>query len=511
MSVSLRLDIRQSQSLVMTPQLQQAIKLLQLGNLDLAAYVEQELEQNPFLEKREEAGDRDPDRGSPDQPNGLAGDDGSSHLSGSPDFVTDDQASGDGWSGSGEDGWRDVEREAPLNGVDTQSVIDSFGYVGRGGSMAFDDEVDSLENRASRPMSLREHLLEQIHISMPDGPERLIAHHLIDLVDDDGYLRGDLDNVASLIGCDPDVAEAVLAKLQQCDPPGVCARSLKECLALQLRDLDRFDPAMETLINHLELLARAEIGQLQKICGVLADDIPDMIAEIKSLNPKPGQGFVEQPVDAVVPDIFILPMPSGWRVELNTATLPKLIINNEYHVQIRKDAADAKAKEYVSERIQSANWLIKALDQRARTVLKVTEAVVERQGDFLTYGVSHLKPLVLRDIAEAIEMHESTVSRATADKFVATPRGTYPFKYFFSNALPSADGEGGHAAEAIRQKIKQLIDREKPDAVLSDDQVVNLLRAEGVSIARRTVAKYRESLSIPSSVQRRREKSLRLA
>jgi RNA polymerase sigma-54 factor len=204
-------------------------------------------------------------------------------------------------------------------------------------------------------------------------------------------------------------------------------------------------------------------------------------------------------------------MPGGWRVELNTATLPKLIVNNDYHIMIRKNADDARAKEYINERFQSANWLIKALDQRARTVLKVTEAVVERQSDFLTYGVSHLKPLVLRDIAAAIDMHESTVSRATADKFVATPRGVYPFKYFFSNALPSADGEGGHAAEAIRQKIRQLIDQEKPDQVLSDDQIVSLLRADGVSIARRTIAKYRESLAIPSSVQRRREKSLKLA
>ena len=236
-----------------------------------------------------------------------------------------------------------------------------------------------------------------------------------------------------------------------------------------------------------------------------------MIAEIKALNPRPGQGFADQPVDAVVPDIFIFPMPGGWRVELNTATLPKLIVNNDYHTQVRRNTGDAKAKEYIAERFQSANWLIKALDQRARTVLKVTEAVVERQGEFLIHGVSHLKPLVLRDIAAAIDMHESTVSRATADKFVATPRGTYPFKYFFSNALPSADGEGGHAAEAIRQKIRKLVDDEQPDGVLSDDQIVSLLRADGVSIARRTVAKYRDSLSIPSSVQRRREKSLRLA
>ncbi len=506
MSASLRLDLRQSQSLVMTPQLQQAIKLLQLGNLELAAYVEQELEQNPFLEKREDAAEPP---GEP--PSAAPGDDGAGALSGTPDFVTNDQVSGEGWSGSGEDGWSKAEHDAPLPGVAVEHVSDSFGYVGRGGSMAFDDDGESLESRSTRPKSLREHLIEQMLLDLSSGPERLIAHHLIDLVDEAGYIRGDLDDLVTRLGCDPDLAGEVLAKLQRFDPPGVCARSLKECLALQLRDRNRLDPAMEILLDHLDALAKAEFTQLHRLCGVLPDDIPEMIMEIKALNPKPGLGFAEAPIDAVVPDIFIFPMPSGWRVELNTATLPKLIVNNDYHIHVRKTTSDAKSKEYVSECLQSANWLVKALDQRARTVLKVTEAVVEKQGDFLTYGVSHLKPLVLRDIAVAIDMHESTVSRATADKFVATPRGTYPFKYFFSNALPSADGEGGHAAEAIRQKIRELVDAEEPGRVLSDDQIVALLRENGVSIARRTVAKYRESLSIPSSVQRRREKSLKLA
>lgn len=506
MSTSLRLDLRQSQSLVMTPQLQQAIKLLQLGNLELTTFVEQELEQNPFLEKREDAAEP---LGEP--PSAAAGDNGDGALSGTPDFVTNEQVNGEGWSGSGEDGWNKAEHEAPLPGVGVEHVSDSFGYVGRGGSMSFDDDGEGLESRSSRPKSLQEHLIEQMLLDLQSGPERLIAHHLIDLVDEAGYIRGDLDEVVTRLGCNPDLAGEVLAKLQRFDPPGVCARSLKECLALQLRDRNRLDPAMEILLDHLDALARADVAQLHRICGVMADDIPDMISEIKALNPKPGLGFAEAPIDAVVPDIFIFPMPSGWRVELNTATLPKLIVNNDYHIQVRKGVDDAKAKEYVSERFQSANWLIKALDQRARTVLKVTEAVVERQGDFLTYGVSHLKPLVLRDIAAAIDMHESTVSRATADKFVATPRGTYLFKYFFSNALASTDGEGGHAAEAIRQKIKQLIDAEAPGGILSDDQIVGLLRATGVSIARRTVAKYRESLAIPSSIQRRREKSLKLA
>jgi RNA polymerase sigma-54 factor len=505
MSVSIRLDLRQSQSLVMTPQLQQAIKLLQLGNLELSAYVQQELEQNPFLERQDEPGDRVPDS------TATSGDDGSATLSGTPDFVTEEGASGDGWSGSSEDGWSESEKNAPIAGVGVEHVADGFAYVGRGGTMSFDDENDSLENRATRPKTLHEHLIEQMVLDLPDGPERLIAYHLIETVDDSGYLRGELDDIVARLGCDLSVAEEVLQRLQRLDPPGICARSLKECLALQLRERDRLDPAMVILLDHLDSLAKADVAQLHKICGVLPDDIPEMIAELKALNPKPGMGLADAPIDAVVPDLFILPVADGWRVELNTATLPKLIVNNDYHTIVRKNLRSSEGKEYVNERYQAANWLIKALDQRARTVLKVAEAVVERQDAFLMHGVTHLKPLVLRDIAEAIEMHESTVSRATADKFVATPRGNYPFKYFFSNALPGADGEGGHAAEAIRQKIKQLIDDELPEKVLSDDQIVSILRGKGISIARRTVAKYREALLIPSSVQRRREKSLGLA
>ena len=268
MSTSLRLDLRQSQSLVMTPQLQQAIKLLQLGNLELTAYVEQELEQNPFLEKRSEEAAPEPER-----PPESGGDDGSGVLSGTPDFVTDDRTAGDAWSGSDEDGWNEVGRDAPLAGMGVESVADSFGYVGRGGSMSFDDDGDSLEARASRPKSLKEHLVEQMLIDLPDGPERLIAHHLIDLVDDTGYIRGDLDDIVDRIGCDGDLALEVLKKLQRFDPPGVCARSLKECLALQLSDRDRLDPAMEILLDHLDRLARADVAQLHRLCGVLPEDI----------------------------------------------------------------------------------------------------------------------------------------------------------------------------------------------------------------------------------------------
>jgi RNA polymerase sigma-54 factor len=508
MSLSLRLDLRQSQSLVMTPQLQQAIKLLQLSNLELAAYVEGELEQNPLLERQVEPEPAGPDVAPDLTPDEVASAGGAEHeLNGSLDLTAAGEP-GDGWSGSPDDGWPEPVPERELAGLGVSGVVP----FGRGGSTDFGDQAMDLEARLSRPKTLREHLIEQLQLDCPAGPERLIGLHLIDLLDDAGYLREELDAVAGRLGCPSPQLEAVLARLQQFDPPGVFARSLEECLALQLRDRDRLDPAMAALLDRLDLLAQAEFPALIRACGVLPDDLPEMIAELKALNPKPGLAFAQDPIEAVVPDIFVLPTPSGgWRVELNSATLPKVLVNRAYHTELTRQTTDKRAREYVSERFQSANWLVKALDQRARTVLRVAEAVVARQLPFLEHGVHHLRPLVLRDIAAATELHESTVSRATADKYVATPRGNFPFRYFFSNALPGTDGDASHSAEAIRQQMKAMIEREEPDNVLSDDQLVAALRAAGVAIARRTVAKYRESLGIPSSVQRRRTKALRLA
>jgi RNA polymerase sigma-54 factor len=502
MSLSLRLDVRQTQGLVMTPQLQQAIKLLQLSNLELQAFVERELEQNPFLEVAEDGGGRAEGDGAaplePSRPDALDG----------QPVIDGEATAGDGWSGASEDGWADTRAEALPNGLG----IGRLEPVGRGGSTDFADEDDDVAGRLSRPKSLQEHLLEQLQLDLPDGPERMIGVHLIDLVDDAGYIRDDLGEVAARLGCSPEQVDAVLARLQQFDPAGVCARSLRECLALQLRDLGRLDPAMQALLDHLDLLAQLDLKGLVQVCGVLPDDLPEMIAELKALNPKPGLAFAHESAPPVVPDIFVYPVTGGaWRVELNSATLPRLLVNTAYYGEVAGRRHDKRDKEYLNERFQSANWLTKALDQRARTVLKVAEAVVARQLPFLARGVHHLRPLVLRDIAEATGLHESTVSRATADKYIATPRGNFPFKYFFSNALPGTAGEPSHAAEAIRQQIKVLIEREASQQVLSDDQIVEILRADGVAIARRTVAKYRESLGLPSSVQRRRTKALRLA
>jgi RNA polymerase sigma-54 factor len=280
---------------------------------------------------------------------------------------------------------------------------------------------------------------------------------------------------------------------------------------LQLREANRLDPAMAALLDHLDLLVEADMATLARRCGIAEDDLPEMIAEIKALYPKPGLAYASEPIAAVVPDIFVQRTADGWRVELNATTLPRVLINHNYYVELCRQATDKPAKAYLSERLQSANWLLKALDQRARTLLKVAEAVVAHQLPCLEHGVHHLRPLLLRDIAEITDLHESTVSRATADKYLATPRGNFPFRYFFSNALPAVAGGAGHAAEAIRQQIKAMIDREEPANVLSDDQIVEALRRTGVAIARRTVAKYREALAIPSSVQRRRAKALGLA
>jgi RNA polymerase sigma-54 factor len=505
MSLSLRLDVRQSQALVMTPQLQQAIKLLQLGNLELSTYVQGELEQNPFLERQEESAEPAPEPPAPEQPGAeLARE---STLSGAPD-MTPHQDAADVWSTAPDEGWADPAGEQGSGWLD----LAGSGPGGRARSNNFDDVRFDVEARLSRPKSLREHLVEQLQVDLPPGPERIIGMHLIDLVDEGGYLVGDLGEVATRLGCAPAEVEAVLARLQHLDPPGVLARSVKECLALQLRDADRLDPAMQALLDHLDLLVQGDLDRLQKTCGVLPDDLPEMIAELKALNPKPGLAFVHEVVETLVPDVFVLPTPGGsWRVELNAATLPRVLVNTTYYAELSGRTVDKRDKEYLAERFQSASWLVKALDQRARTVLRVAEAVVARQMGFLNHGVQQLRPMVLRDIAEATEMHESTISRATADKYVATPRGNFPFKYFFSNALPGTSGEVSHAAEAIRHQVKTMIEREHPERVLSDDQIVVALRARGVSIARRTVAKYRESLAIPSSVERRRSKALRLA
>jgi RNA polymerase sigma-54 factor len=327
------------------------------------------------------------------------------------------------------------------------------------------------------------------------------------MVDEAGYLGGELDNVADKLGCSLARVAAVLDILQTFDPAGVFARTLTECLAIQLKDRNRYDPAMQALVQNLALLAKADFASLRKLCGVNEEDLADMIAEIRNLNPKPGLAFGSSLVQPIVPDVYVRPAPDGsWQVELNSDTLPKVLVNQRYYTQVSKTTRNDKDKSYLTECLQTATWLVRALDQRAKTILKVSGEIVRQQDAFFARGVEHLRPLNLKTVAEAIGMHESTVSRVTANKYMATTRGIFELKYFFTSSIAASDGGEAHSAEAVRHRIRQLIDAENARDILSDDAIVDMLREVGIDIARRTVAKYREAMRIPSSVQRRREK-----
>jgi len=487
MSLSQRLDVRQSQSLVMTPQLQQAIKLLQMSNQELGEFVAQEIEQNPLLERGDDAPvDRLAENVSTDEGREAevsVNSDSTAPLSGEELGTT----------------------PVAEDGVWEQEGYDGPAAAGHSGSFDGDD-FDAAENVAAGP-SLREHLLGQIHVDFIDATERMIAVALVEMLDEAGYLPANLDLVRAQLGASAEMFERVIQQLQRLDPPGIFARSLQECLAIQLREKDRLDPAMQLLLQHLDLVAKRERGALMKLCRVDAEDLAEMIAEIRALNPKPAMAFTSDVAPPITPDVMLRPQPGGgWHVELNAENLPRVLVNERYYTQVQKATRAKPDKDYLSERWQQANWLVKALHQRATTILKVAAEIVRRQDDFFVHGVQHLRPLILRDIAEAVEMHESTVSRVTQHKYIATPRGLFELKYFFSAAIATTGGETMVSAVAVRDRIKALIDAESVKAILSDDKITAMLRAEGIDVARRTVAKYRESLAIPSSSQRRREK-----
>ena len=369
----------------------------------------------------------------------------------------------------------------------------------------------NLEAFVSVETTLSDHLAEQVVLTITDPARRMIGQYLIDLVDEAGYLNGDLALVAEKLGAPVGEVDIVLTILQGFDPPGVCARNLTECLAIQLKERNRFDPAMQALVAHLDLLAKRDLAALRRLCGVGEEDLTDMIGEIRKLNPKPGLAFGSVQMQPIVPDVFVRSGPNGgFAIELNSDTLPKVLVNQTYHAELAKTAKDDKDKSYFADCLQTATWLMRALDQRAKTILKVSTEIVRQQDAFFLHGVQHLRPLNLKTIADAIGMHESTVSRVTANKYMATNRGIFELKYFFTSAIASADGGEAHSAEAVRHRIKQLIDAETPDYVLSDDTIVEKLREAGIDIARRTVAKYREAMRIASSVQRRREKQTSL-
>lgn len=493
----------------MTPQLLQAIKLLQLSHLDLTTYVENELERNPLLER--DAGDEPPvtndSEGSEDTAAEARGEPDDAWAS--EEFETSRAALETNLDTDLESVFPDEPSAASQQLTAEPAASLDWSSVGPGGR---DSGGYSLEAFATAEPTLADHLAEQLALATSDPAIRLIGQYLLDLVNEAGYLTGDTAEVADKLGAAPENVESVLALLQTFSPPGVCARNLSECLAIQLKERDRYDPAMQALVARLDLVAKRDFAELRRCCGVGDEDIIDMIAEIRRLDPKPGLRFGTTVVQPVVPDVFVRPGPDGsWIVELNSDTLPKVLVNQTYYAQVANRTKNATDKSYLGDCLQSATWLVRALDQRAKTILKVATEIIRQQDAFLALGVEHLRPLNLKTVAEAIGMHESTVSRVTANKSMATPRGTFELKFFFTSAIAAADGGEAHSAEAVRHRIRQLIDAESASDVLSDDTIVDRLRAAGIDIARRTVAKYREAMRIPSSVQRRRDKKMQAA
>ncbi len=491
MAIGPRLDLRQSQSLVMTPQLQQAIKLLALSNLEIETFIGEALESNPLLEI---------DAAGPELPVAEETPDvRRTTLETSPvdQLVSEGRAADD----------RPLDIDQTALDRDRDTGDGEWGAEIRIGP-AGDDGPD-IDERGEGAKDLATHLHDQIGAQARDPRLTFIARYLIDQLDEAGYLPVTLREVAGELGVAVAEAEAALTLLQSLDPTGVGARSLGECLALQAIEADRHDPCMARLLENLDLLARGELPRLKRMCGVDDEDFADMLAELRSYDPKPGLRFNTGGGDPVVPDILLAPRSDGgWDISLNQATLPRLIVNRSYYVEMRGACADKGSRAWLSDKLADANWLIKALDQRQKTILKVASEIVTQQDGFFRHGVSHLRPLTLRTVADAIGMHESTISRVTSNKYLHCPRGTFELKYFFTSGVGSTDGEGGASAEAVKAAIKALIDAEDPKAILSDDTLVDLLKAKGFDLARRTVAKYREAIGLGSSVQRRRQKAL---
>ncbi len=469
-NISQKLDLAQSQNLVMTPQLQQAIKLLQLNNIELAEFIEEELEKNPLLEKDENAQEEKQE-------------------------ITA--------TNEGKD-----EIEAAFESPDFDAGC-AVANTGLGNDLKFEASDSGFEERISAEKSLREHLTDQLNMAFCDKRDIAIGELLIDRLDESGYLRDDTQELIERLGCSQERIEKLLSQMKQFTPTGIFARNLSECLALQLDEQGKLDAPMKLFLDNISMLGDYDFKGLAEKCGVNDTYLMDMVEEIKGLNPKPAAQFEHLVVQTAIPDVLMKRLPKnlggGWRVEINSDTLPKILVNQEYYTQISQNTKNKKDREYVTSQLNSANWLVRAMDQRALTILKVASEIVEQQDAFFNYGIEFLKPLTLKDIAQEIGMHESTVSRVTTNKYIGTPRGIFELKFFFSSALTSETG-ATHSSEAIKARIKSLIDDEDPKKILSDDKIVAILKKEGIDIARRTIAKYREAMHIGSSVQRRKLK-----
>ena len=470
-----RLELRQSQSLVMTPQLQQAIRLLALSNLEIEAVVAEEIEKNPLLR----AGD-DREGSAPPAPEPMAEPASDTAIAGEPGDAPLDAD----WAG--ERFHHDCASDAPGSGGGEDIDFDGF---------------------AGAQATLAEHLLAQIGTRLSSA-ELAIAAVLVDALDEAGYLTEPLRDIATRLSAPLALVERVLLAVQACEPTGVGARTLAECLALQAREADRYDPCMRALIDNLDLLAGGRIAQLQRRCQVDDEDMADMIRELRGYDPKPGLRYGSARVDAVAPDVFVTRTAGGWRVEVNSGSLPRVLVDRRYGGELIAGAKDKAARAWVGEQLAGAAWLVKALDQRQRTIVSVTTEIVRQQEGFFLHGIAQLKSLTLRTVADAVGLHESTVSRVTSNKYLSCARGQFELKYFFTSGVASGDGGEAASALAVKAAIRTLIAGEAPTAILSDDTLVDLLKAQGFDLARRTVAKYREACGIGSSVQRRRAKAI---
>jgi RNA polymerase sigma-54 factor len=494
-------EFRQSQNLVMTQALQQSIKLLQLSAVELQEYIDEELEKNPLLTKDEAESDEHPNEVAADEPtvDAASGDEDEPRIETKEIEVTDSDYSvneelvgesyGDEWS-------------------EGESTVISAGAQGASGGYDDDGEGFGIESASARDKTLREHLLEQIHVDITDPAKLLIAEKLTDMLDEMGYLREDTASLVETLGATKAEIEVVIRRLQQMEPVGVFARSLTECLRLQLADMNRLDPVMETFLDNIEMMGSGDLQGLRKKCNADAEDFAQMIADIRRCNPKPGLGFAAEDVQAVIPDVIVRRSKAGgWHLELNAEAMPRVLINRHYAADVGARSGDKEAKKFVSEQMANANWLIKALDQRANTILKVATEIVKQQDKFLQHGIRFLKPLVLKDIAAAVGMHESTISRVTTSKFMATPRGTLELKFFFTSSINAGTGANDFSSKTVQYYIKDLVNGEDPKDILSDDAIVKRLKDRNIDVARRTVTKYREEMNIPSSVVRRRQKA----
>lgn len=512
MSFSLKQELRQSQQLVMTQQLQQSIKLLQLSAIELAEFIDLEIEKNPLLSRDDTVSDGESasEEYADKEWQETEGSSESSH----DEATASQEADSSEWDSvatefepqSIYDDEFNADYADASEGAYSRVTAGSGESLGTGG-FTEDEEGNSLEQTYAKDRSLREHLLEQLHVDMVDPTMRLIGTQLIDLLDESGYLRESTESIATILGAECEMIEQTIEVMQRFDPLGVFARSLSECLRIQLEDKGRLDEPMEKFLNNMHLLAEGNVAALRKVCGVDDEELQLIIADVRLCNPRPASQFVHDIAEAITPDVLIRKSRQGWLIDLNPEALPRVIANQNYFTEMSQKLHDKEAKKYLTEQWQNASWLVKALDQRAQTMLKVSREIVKQQEKFFLHGIRFLKPLVLKDIAEAIEMHESTVSRVTTSKFMSTPRGTFEMKYFFNSTIGGSMGDAEFSSKTVMYYIKELIESESPKDILSDDAIVTLLKDRNIDVARRTITKYREAMNIPSSVVRRRQKN----